>query len=87
MLMPVKLTTTVKKIANVPNSTNSTLLSEFCQYMKSNGASESHQNNNLKALISFAHFLGPNVTFYDIKQNDMIAFDIDDEEAEKHLTK
>jgi integrase/recombinase XerD len=40
--------------------------------MKSNGASESHQNNNLKALISFAHFLGPNVTFYDIKQSDMI---------------
>jgi hypothetical protein len=55
--MPVKLTTTIKKIASIPNSTNSTLLSEFCQYMKSNGASESHQNNNLKALISFAHFL------------------------------
>ncbi len=71
--MPVKLTTTVKKIASIPNSTNSTLLSEFCQYMQSNGASESHQNNNLlKALISFAHFLGPNVSFYDIKQNDMI---------------
>jgi hypothetical protein len=43
---------------SIPNSLNSTLLSEFFQYMKSNGASESHQNNNLKALISFAHFLG-----------------------------
>jgi predicted AAA+ superfamily ATPase len=72
--MPVKLTTTIKKIASIPNSINSTLLSEFCQYMKSNGASESHQNNNLKALISFAHFLGINVTFYDIKQNDMITY-------------
>jgi hypothetical protein len=70
--MPVKLTTTIKKIASIPNSLNSALLSEFCQYMKSNGASESHQNNNLKELISFAHFLGPNVSFYDIKQNDMI---------------
>ena len=70
--MPVKLTTTIKKIESIPNSINSTLLSEFCQYMKSNGASESHQNNNLKALNSFAHFLGPNVTFYDIKQSDMI---------------
>ncbi|MCR6679324.1 hypothetical protein NVV43_28075, partial [Escherichia marmotae] len=39
--------------------------------MNNNGASESHQNNNLKALISFAHFLGPNVIFYDIKQSDM----------------
>ena len=40
--------------------------------MKSNGASDSHQNNNLKALTSFAHFLGSNVTFYDIKRSDMI---------------
>lgn len=70
--MPEKLITTVKKIAAIPNSINSTLLSEFFQYMKSNGASESHQNNNLKALISFAHFLGPNFSFYDIKQKDMI---------------
>jgi hypothetical protein len=54
--MPVKITTTVKKIADIPNSTNSTLLSEFYQYMKSNGASDSHLNNNLKALTSFAHF-------------------------------
>ena len=45
--------------------------------MKSNGASESHQNNNLKELISFAHFLGPNVSFYDIKQKDMITSFLD----------
>lgn len=68
--MPEKLTTTVKKIMSIPNSLNFTLLSEFFQYMKSNGASESHQNNNLKELISFAHFLGPNVSFYDIKQKE-----------------
>ena len=66
--MPVKLTTTVKKVASISNSRNSTLLSEFYHYMKSNSASESHQNNNLKALTSLAHFLGPNVTFYDIKR-------------------
>ena len=72
--MPEKLTTTVKKIKSIPNSLNSTLISEFYQYMKSNSASESHQNNNLKALISFAHFLGPNVSFYDIKQKDMTTF-------------
>ena len=68
--MPVKLTTTVKKIADIPNSTNSTLLSQFYQYMKSNGTSDSHQNNNLKALTSFAHFLG-SVTFFDIKRSDL----------------
>ena len=77
MLMPVKLTTTIKKIESIPNSINSTLLNEFFQYMKSNGASESHQNNNLKVLNSFAHFLGPNVSFYDIKQKDMITSFLD----------
>jgi flagellar motor switch protein FliG len=56
--MPVKLTTTVKKIASIPNSINSALLNEFYQYMKSNGASESHQNNNLKELAAFAAFFG-----------------------------
>ena len=75
--MPVKLTTTVKKIADIPNSTNSTLLSEFYQYMKSNGASDSHLNNNLKALTSFAHFFGTNATFYDIKRSDMITSFLD----------
>jgi hypothetical protein len=74
--MPVKLTTTIKKIASIPNSINSTLLSEFYQYMKSNGASESHQNNNLKALTSFAHFLG-SVTFSDIKRSEMITSFLD----------
>ena len=44
-------------------------MSEFYQYMKSNGASDSHMNNNLKALTSFAHFLGSNVTFYDINED------------------
>jgi integrase/recombinase XerD len=76
MQMPVKLTTTIKKIASIPNPINSTLMSEFCQYMKSNSASESHQNNNLKALISFAHFLG-SVTFFDIKQSEMITSFLD----------
>jgi hypothetical protein len=31
--------------------------------MKSNGASERHQNNNLKVMIAFATFLGPDVIF------------------------
>ena len=40
--------------------------------MKSNGVSDSHQNNNLKALTTFAHSLGPNISFLDIKENDPI---------------
>src|SRR5205823_5095808 len=38
----------------------------------SNGVSESHQNNNLKALTAFAHFLDPSISFSDIRQNDLI---------------
>ena len=57
--MPVKLSTTIKSIAAVPNSTNATLLNEFYEYMK---ASESCQNGNLKILY-FARFLGIDAVF------------------------
>ena len=73
--MPLKLTTTVNKIKSVPNHINSTIISDFYQYMKSNGCSEHHQNNNLKVAIAFAKFLGINITFYDInKKEQIIAF-------------
>jgi integrase/recombinase XerD len=56
--MPVRLSTTVKKIASLPNSTNAVLMTEFYQYMKNNGASEIHTNNNLKTNMALAQFLG-----------------------------
>ena len=40
--------------------------------MRENGSSEHHQNKNLKALIAFAHFIGPHVTFYDIQKKEQI---------------
>ena len=70
--MPTKLTTTISKIASLPNSTNSALINEFHQYMKSNGASERHQNNNLKAVIAFANFLGTDTTFLDVQLKEQI---------------
>jgi hypothetical protein len=70
--MPVKLSTTIKKIEDIQNTTNRVLLTEFHKYLKSNGVSESHQNNNLKALTAFAHFLGPSISFLDIKENNLI---------------
>ena len=70
--MPVKLSTTVRKIDLVPNPTNAALLREFSHYMQSNGSSESHQNSNLKVLTAFAASLGSNVTFLDIKESDLI---------------
>jgi integrase/recombinase XerD len=55
--MAMKLSTTLSHITTIPNSTNSKVISEFYDYMKSIGTSENYQNNNLKALTSFAHFL------------------------------
>jgi|SRR3954451_13634382 hypothetical protein len=33
------------------------------EFMKSAGAPEKYQNNNIKTIISFAKFLGPNLSF------------------------
>ena len=73
--MPSKLATTVKKIEKLPNKENSDLIKNFHEFMISNGSSERHQNNNLKAVISFAHHLGPNVIFHDINtSNEILSF-------------
>jgi hypothetical protein len=61
--MPVKLSTTVKNIASVPNPTNASILGEFYEDMKSKGISENYQNGNLKIMIYFARFLGPHTDF------------------------
>jgi EAL domain-containing protein (putative c-di-GMP-specific phosphodiesterase class I) len=74
--MPAKLTTTINKISSVPNPTNCTIIQEFSEYMKENGSSEHHQNN-LKALIAFAKFLGLHVTFHDIQKKEQITTFLD----------
>jgi integrase/recombinase XerD len=68
--MPVRLTTTIANISSIPNPTNRTLLNEFNQYMKSIGTSDSYQNGNLKIMIYFAKWLGPDISFYDIRKKD-----------------
>jgi integrase/recombinase XerD len=70
--MPVRLSTTVLKINSLPNSTNASLLTEFYQYMKNNGSSESHMNNSLKTNMAFAAFIGSGTTFYDIQRKEEI---------------
>ena len=66
--MPAKLTTSVSKIAQIPNKTNSSIIEELCTYMKAKGSSEQHQNNNLKTIIAYANFLGSDTTFFDVQQ-------------------
>jgi hypothetical protein len=43
--------------------------------MKNNGASERHQNNNLKAILNYANFLGGKINFTEIsKTEEVISF-------------
>jgi hypothetical protein len=73
--MPTKLSTTIKKIESVPNPDNARLIFEFHKFMKSNGSSERHQNNNLKAIISYANYLGASVTCVSInKSQEVLSF-------------
>jgi integrase/recombinase XerD len=71
--MPTTLSTTVKHIHNkVPNPANSQLIAEFHQFMMHNGTSQRHQNNNLKAIIAYAKFLGSETTFHPISTKEQV---------------
>ena len=52
--MPSRLSTTVSKINLFPNPENAALFFKFHEFMKENGVSERHQNNNLKAVVAYA---------------------------------
>src|SRR5918992_5987560 len=75
--MAMKLSTTLSHITTLPNSINSKVITEFYQYMKSIGTSENYQNQNLKAIIVYAKFLGPEITFYDIQKREQIVTFLD----------
>jgi integrase/recombinase XerD len=72
--MPMKLSTTIGKIQCVSNLTNKEKIGEFLEYLRNNGSSNSntHQNNNLKAVIGFGNFLGRDNSFYDIKRKEQV---------------
>jgi hypothetical protein len=54
--MPLKLSTTIGKIQNLPNVKNIGIINKFLDYMRNNGSSEHHQNNNLKVVITFCNY-------------------------------
>jgi integrase/recombinase XerD len=70
--MPVKLSTTVTKISLIRNSTNQLLVREFYDFMKTNGCSEKHINNNLKAVMNFDGTLDSKPCFLEIQTRDQI---------------
>ena len=54
--MPAKLSTTVNKVKTIPNQENAAIITKFHEFMKNHDASERHQNNNLKAVVSYSNF-------------------------------
>ena len=70
--MPFKLSTTIGKIQNLPNSKNIEIVNDFLEYMRNNGSSEHHQNNNLKIVIAFGSFIGEDISFFDIIKKEQI---------------
>lgn len=48
------------------------MVTAFHAYLTSNDLSVHHVNNNLKAAISFANYLGPEVSFHDITANQQV---------------
>jgi len=70
--MVAKLSTTINKIQNLSNSSNWKILNEFLMYMKNNGSSERHQNNNLTIMIEFSNYFGSITAFSDITKKEQI---------------
>ena len=70
--MVAKLSTTINKIQSLPNSSNGKTLNEFLIYMRGNGLSERHQNNNLIVLIEFSNYFDSRVPFYNINNKEQI---------------
>jgi integrase/recombinase XerD len=70
--MPMKLSTTLGKIQNIPNPINLEIINQFVDYMRKNGSPEHHQNNNLKVVIAFGNFLGKDNSFYDAKTKEQV---------------
>jgi hypothetical protein len=70
--MPVKLSTTLNKIEKIENVQNRFLVKQYHKFMDSTGASERHQNNNLKVIHYYVNYLGKDIFLSSIKSCDSI---------------
>ena len=70
--MPVKLSTTLDKIDKIENVQNRFLVKQYHKFMDSTGASERHQNNNLKVIHYYVNYLGKDIFLSSIKSCDSI---------------
>lgn len=61
--MPFTLKTITSKIETVPNTVNRGLIAQFYENMKERDVSNNHKINNLKVVMSYAYYLGPETSF------------------------
>ncbi len=65
--MPVKQSTTLDKIDKIENVQNRFLVNNITNFMDSTGASERHQNNNLKIIHYYVTYLGKTFFYLTLK--------------------
>jgi hypothetical protein len=70
--MPQKLSTTISKISQVRNSINSSIIHALFIVICNQAVLKGIRIITLKAIIAFANFIGPNVSFYDIHSREQI---------------
>jgi len=58
----------------LPNQENVRLVLQFHEFMKENGASERHQNNNLKGILAFSNYFGQTYLKDLYKKEDFLQF-------------
>ena len=71
--MPPKLKDTIEKVRKLDNRSNSELLIEFYEYLRSVRTSERYQSDVLKVLVKFSEFVNDDLVSIQKKQQ-VIAF-------------
>ena len=71
-MMPFTLESLTRKIERVPNTVNRNLVNEFYRNMMERDLSKNHKINNLKVVMSYVDYLGPEVSFHNINQKEQI---------------
>ena len=80
--MPFTLETIIRKIELVPNAVNRNIINDFSKYMTDRDLSKNHKINNLKVVISYAQYLGTEVSFHNIDKKDQILAFLDTKKKE-----
>lgn len=76
--MTVRLSTTLNNLEkSISNEGNKRVIKQFFEFMKRIGTSERYQNNNLKAIINYSKFLGPSISFNQVKSKVQITSFLD----------